>query len=65
MSRWRTVKAARILAAMLRIGWTLSWQAGSHRRLTRPGWGSYTFAFKDNDDIAPVLLDQIAKKTGL
>jgi hypothetical protein len=38
---------------------------GSHRRLTRPGWPNYTFAFHDGDEIGPGLLAQIAKKTGL
>ena len=41
MSRGRSVKAKQLLAALLRIGWTVAWQTGSHRRLTRrrPGRG--------------------------
>jgi predicted RNA binding protein YcfA (HicA-like mRNA interferase family) len=62
MSRWPSVKAKRLLAALLRI---LAWQSGSHRRLTRPGWPNYTFAFHDGAEIGPGLLAQIAKKTGL
>lgn len=65
MSRWRSVKAKRLLAALLRIGWEEAWKTGSHRRLKRPGWASYTFAFHDNEEIGPGLLGQIAKKTGL
>jgi predicted RNA binding protein YcfA (HicA-like mRNA interferase family) len=65
MSRWKAVKAKRLLAALVRIGWTVSWQTGSHRRLTRPEWRNYTFAFHDGDEIGPSLLAQIAKKTGL
>ena len=38
MSRWRSVKARRLLAALLRIGWEVAWQKGSHRRLKRAGW---------------------------
>ena len=38
MSQWRAVKAKQLLAALLRIGWTVAWQSGSHRRLKRPGW---------------------------
>jgi predicted RNA binding protein YcfA (HicA-like mRNA interferase family) len=38
---------------------------GSHRRLKRSGWANYTFAFHDSEEIGPVLLAQIAKKTGL
>jgi len=50
---------------LLRIGWTLAWQNGSHRRLRRVGWDNYTFAFHDADEVGPGLLAQIAKKTGL
>jgi predicted RNA binding protein YcfA (HicA-like mRNA interferase family) len=59
------VKARQLLAALLRIGWTVAWQKGSHRRLTRAGWRNYTLAFHDGDEIGPGLLAQIAKKTGL
>ncbi len=36
MSRWRSVKAKQLLAALLRIGWTVAWQNGSHN-LDAPG----------------------------
>lgn len=49
MSRWRPVKAMQLLAAWFRIGWTVAWQNGSHRRLARPGWANYTFAFHDGE----------------
>ncbi|MGA2134631.1 MAG: hypothetical protein ABSH50_20280 [Bryobacteraceae bacterium] len=45
--------------------WNFAWQNGSHRRLVRPGWANYTFAFHDNDEVGPGLLGQIAKKTCL
>jgi predicted RNA binding protein YcfA (HicA-like mRNA interferase family) len=60
-----SVKARRLLAALLRIGWTVAWQNGSHRRLHRDGWANYTFAFHDGDEVGGGLLSQIAKKTGL
>jgi predicted RNA binding protein YcfA (HicA-like mRNA interferase family) len=65
MSRWKSVKARQLLAALLRIGWEIAWQRGSHRRLKRQGWPDYSFAFHDNEEIGPALLPQIAKKTGL
>lgn len=65
MSDRSSVKAKRLLAALLRVGWTVAWQSGSHRRLKRPGWPNYTFAFHDNEEVGPGLLRQIAKKTGL
>jgi predicted RNA binding protein YcfA (HicA-like mRNA interferase family) len=65
MSIWPSIKAKPLLAALLRIGWGVAWQRGSHKRLQRPGWPNYTFAFHDRDEIGPGLLAQIAKKTGL
>ncbi len=37
MSHWPPVKAKKLIAALVRIGWTVAWQSGSHRRLKRPG----------------------------
>jgi len=65
MSRWKSVKARRLLAALVRNGWEVAWQSGSHRRLRRAGWPNYSFAFHDSDEVGPGLLAQIAKKTGL
>jgi predicted RNA binding protein YcfA (HicA-like mRNA interferase family) len=62
MSRWPSIKAKQLLAALLRVGWTVIWQSGSHRRLARTGWANYTFAFHDADEIGPALLARIAKK---
>ena len=65
MSKWRSVKAKQLLAALLRIGWEVAWQKGSHRRLKRLGWQNYTLAFHDNEEVGPSLLAQISKRTGL
>ena len=65
MSAWPAVKAKRLLAALLRIGWEVAWQSGSDRRLKRDGWDNYTFGFHDGGEVGPGLLAQIAKKTGL
>ena len=65
MSQWSSTKAKRVLAAMLRIGWSIKGETGSHKTLTRPGWANYTFAFHDGDEIGPRMLARIAKKTGL
>jgi predicted RNA binding protein YcfA (HicA-like mRNA interferase family) len=53
------------LAALERIGWRMKRQSGSHRRLSRPGWPDYTFAFHDEAEIGPAALARIASKTGL
>jgi predicted RNA binding protein YcfA (HicA-like mRNA interferase family) len=66
MSRWPSTKANRVLAALLRIGWTVKRQkSGSHRTLARDGWPDYVFAFHDSDEIGPRMLSRIARHTGL
>ena len=65
MRRWPAAKASRVLAALLRIGWTVKRQSGSHRTLQRPGFADFVFAFHDRDEIGPRMLARIAKHTGL
>lgn len=65
MSTWRATKAKRVYSALLRIGWTLKKQVGSHRKLQREGWPNFTFSFHDGDEVGPVALAKIAKGTGL
>ncbi len=65
MSQWPAVKAKRLLAALLRIGWEVKRQSGSHRTLSRPAWPDVVFAFHDQEEIGPKMLARIAKHTGL
>jgi predicted RNA binding protein YcfA (HicA-like mRNA interferase family) len=66
MSRWPSSRAGRVLAALLRIGWSLKRETpGSHRVLSRPEWPDYVFAFHDREEIGPRMLSRIAKRTGL
>ena len=65
MSDWPTTRAKRVLAALLRIGWSIKRQSGSHRTLSRPGWADVVFAFHDKEEIGPRMLTRIAKTTGL
>jgi predicted RNA binding protein YcfA (HicA-like mRNA interferase family) len=65
MSNWPSTKARQVLAALLRIGWQVKRQAGSHRTLSRSGWPNFVFAFHDGDEIGPRMLARIAKHTGL
>lgn len=65
MSRWPATKAKRVLAALLRIGWSNKRQTGSHRVLEREGYADVVFAFHDGDEIGPRMLARIARKTGL
>ena len=65
MSDWPATRARRVLAALLRIGWTVKRQAGSHRVLSRPGWPDVVFPFHDREEIGPRMLARIARTTGL
>lgn len=65
MSQWPSCKAKRVLAALLRVGWTVKRQSGSHRTLSRVGWPDVVFAFYEGDEIGPRMLARIAKHTGL
>ena len=65
MSQWRSIKAKRLLAVLLRIGWSIKRQDGSHKTLERIGYPDYVFAFHDGDEIGPKMLAKIAKHTGL
>ena len=66
MSKWPAVKAKTVLAALLRIGWSIKrHKSGSHRTFSRPNWPDYVFAFHDNEEIGPRMLARIAKHTGL
>ncbi|PYQ34638.1 MAG: hypothetical protein DMF57_05670 [Acidobacteria bacterium] len=62
---WPAAKASRVLAALLRIGWSIKRQSGSHRVLQRSGWADFVFAFHDQEEIGPRMLARIAKRTGL
>ena len=65
MTSWPSARASRVLAALLRIGWSIKRQTGSHRTLAREGWPNYTFAFHDGDEIGPRMLARLSKGTGL
>lgn len=65
MSHWPAAKARRVLAALLRIGWVVKREEGSHKTLVRAGWPDVVFAFGDAEEIGPRMLARVAKRTGL
>lgn len=65
MSSWGAAKAKRVLAALLRIGWQVKRESGSHRVLSRVGWPDVVLAFHDGEEIGPRMLARIARQTGL
>ncbi|MFA7302702.1 MAG: type II toxin-antitoxin system HicA family toxin [Candidatus Paceibacterota bacterium] len=62
---WPAAKAAKVLRALLVIGWEIKRKRGSHRILAKSGWSDYTFAFHDREEIGPRMLARVAKHTGL
>ena len=65
MNQWRSIKANRLLAALLKTGWSVKRQAGSHKTLEKSGYPDYVFAFHDGEEIGPKMLTRVAKHTGL
>ncbi|MBI4202183.1 MAG: type II toxin-antitoxin system HicA family toxin [Chloroflexi bacterium] len=58
MTSWPSTKAPQVLRALLRAGWAIKRQSGSHRVLSKEG-------FHDQEEIGPAMLARIAKHTGL
>lgn len=65
MRDWPAARARWVLAALLRMGWSVKRQTGSHRVLSRPGWPDFVFSFHDHEEIGPRMLSRISKRTGL
>ncbi|WP_444843526.1 type II toxin-antitoxin system HicA family toxin [Duganella caerulea] len=65
MSQWPATKAKLVFSALLKVGWILKRQSGSHRVLMRAGWPDFVFAFHDSEELGPRILSRIAKHTGL
>ena len=63
---FRSTKASRVFAALLRTGWTVKPKAkGSHKVLAKEGFPNYVWSFHDREEIGPKMLTRIAKHTGL
>jgi predicted RNA binding protein YcfA (HicA-like mRNA interferase family) len=65
MSGFPSVKAKRLMAALLRNGWSIKRQTGSHKTLSKEGWPDVVFAFHDGDEVGSKMVAKIAKSTGL
>jgi predicted RNA binding protein YcfA (HicA-like mRNA interferase family) len=69
MGHWPSSKAKIVLRALERIGWKEKQRiskSGSHKQLVHPDHPEeYTWSFHDGEEIGPVMLAKIAKKTGL
>ncbi|HEU5334709.1 MAG TPA: type II toxin-antitoxin system HicA family toxin [Terriglobales bacterium] len=65
MTEWTSTKARVVRRALLRLGWSIVSQKGSHIKLHHPERGNYMFGFHDREEIGPRMLAKIAKHTGL
>ncbi|MDK9721287.1 MAG: type II toxin-antitoxin system HicA family toxin [Rhodospirillales bacterium] len=53
------------MAILLKNGWIVKRQSGSHRTLAREGWPDMVFAFHDSEEIGPRMLARLAKHAGI
>ncbi len=65
MSKWPSINAKRLLSALLKIGWSVKRQSGSHKTLERQDYPDYVFAFHDSVEVGSKMLARVAKHTGL
>ncbi len=65
MTQWSLSKEMKVLGSLLRIGWKIKREVGSHKVLSKSGSRDYVFGFHDNEEIGPRMLARIAKHTGL
>jgi predicted RNA binding protein YcfA (HicA-like mRNA interferase family) len=65
VSHWPSTKARIVYKALLKIGWAVVSQRGSHQKLRREGFADYTWAFHDGEELGPKMLARIAKHTGV
>jgi predicted RNA binding protein YcfA (HicA-like mRNA interferase family) len=61
------VKAKQALKALLKIGWVVVSQTGSHKKLKHhaAAYPMYVWSYGDGDELGSKILSRIAKHTGL
>lgn len=62
--RW-LAEVPQLPGALLRTGWRIKLESGSHKTLSRDGWPDVVFAFYNGEEIGPRMLARLAKHTGL
>ena len=65
MTSFPSTKAKQVLSALVRIGWSVKRQTGSHKVLQREGYEDFVFAFHQGEEIGSRMMQRIAKRTGL
>ena len=61
------MKAKQALKALLKIGWVVVSQSGSHKKLKHQTstYTMYVWSYGDGDELGSKILSRIAKHTGL
>lgn len=62
---WPATRARLVWAALMRKGWRVKRQKGSHRILAKPGWPNYVLAYHDKVEVGPRAMELPGRKTGL
>ncbi len=65
LSNWPAANARRVLAALLRRGWVIKRQSGSHRTLSHADWPDFVFAFHDDPRHRTTMSSSIVLGNGL
>lgn len=61
------MKAKQAFKALLKIGWVVISQSGSHKKLKHQSssYPMYVWSYGDGDELGSKILSRIAKHTGL
>jgi predicted RNA binding protein YcfA (HicA-like mRNA interferase family) len=65
MSKVPVLKPSEVEAILLKMGFAMVRQRGSHRQYRHPDGRGTTIPFHSGRDISPILLRQIAKDVGM
>jgi predicted RNA binding protein YcfA (HicA-like mRNA interferase family) len=65
MSKVPVLKPSEVEAILLKMGFAMVRQRGSHRQYRHPDGRGTTVPFHSGRDISPILLRQIAKDVGI
>jgi predicted RNA binding protein YcfA (HicA-like mRNA interferase family) len=65
MSNIPSVKCKKILSALLKKGWIIKNQRGSHKLFYKEGYKLYSLCCHDGDEVASNVLKKIIKHTDL
>lgn len=63
--KWPSFKGREVLKVLIKNGWELKRQSGSHKILYKDGFSPYSFSWSETEEIAPIDMVNIRKHTDL